>query len=153
MTDSEKVFGTTGTTVAGGDPVTAGNQDQQVTRLAEFDLLVNTGREYFSLFLRAFALYFAAIGAIVKVFFDAPWGSDERVALFAFGLLLHVGAIVATALGSFWFRPMASRCKQVGGLLGIPDVYYPATVRTAYAFLILEMIFLVAWLGLLWRFM
>jgi hypothetical protein len=82
-----------------GVDVRAGAQDQQAAWLSEFSLLVNTGKDYFSIFLKAFGFYLAAVGAVLKFFFDAPERSNERVALFAFGALLNAAAILATVLG------------------------------------------------------
>ncbi|HLG13799.1 MAG TPA: hypothetical protein VJH03_04625 [Blastocatellia bacterium] len=126
--------------------------NQHAIWLAEFSLLVGTGKDYFSMFLKAFGFYLAATGATLKFFFDAPQASQERIALLAFGASLHVAAIVGTLLGGRWYRPMAARCKEVGRLLGLPDVYYPGTTGTAYVFLIIEVLLLAAWVGGLWKF-
>jgi hypothetical protein len=118
--------------------------------LAEFELLVEAGREYFSLFLKAFGLYIVVVGAILKFFFDAPRSSQERTTLFVFGASIHLMAIIATWVGRRWYRPMAARCKEVGGRLDLPDVYYPGTVGVGYAFLLIEVVWLIAWIVGLW---
>jgi len=117
--------------------------------LEEYKQLVAICRDYFGFYFRAFILYFAVLGVLLKLFFDFKAQSDERYLIFSTGCLINLGAFVGTYRARRYYLNIASRFEEVVARLSIPDVYFPATIATAKAFMGAVGIFMLLWLVLL----
>jgi len=115
----------------------------------ELKILVSFIRDYFALWLKAVAVYFAAIGILAKLLFDAQPGSFERIAFFVFGNFINLCAIIFTLIGKRPYTRIAKRCDEVSESMNIPNVYSPGTIAMAKAFVGGMIIFSIMWMCLI----
>ena len=100
----------------------------------EFEYLLDATKEFFSQYLKGFGFYFVVLAGLLKLFFEAPEGSHERVASFTAGVALNGFAIVGTVVSGIHYLRIGRRSRELSKSIGIPDLYFPALASTAFGF-------------------